>query len=233
MHSPFRSIDAALTKGLLYLSEAVQYYWPANYAVEKGDTKGYLNNFAENNIALQMARSFAEQGFLSWAEVPWQSSAEDGTHKRLDFLAYSYTLEASIALEFKNSIMTPYKVRDDLHRLVSLYSQGIASEEHGFNNAAVDDCEHKFYGIVVVLEATEFADWWRFPANNAFKPKNRSEDYAIIGKALHVATAKYVVPLVEYFHETHREDLQYRFRRGAYALYDENGIVELEKVLKA
>lgn len=231
MNSAFHATDAALRKGLFYLAEAVQCYWPANFAVESGVTKAYLNSFAENNIALHMARSFAEQGFLSWAEVPWVREKEDNTHKRLDLLAYSQPFKTSVALEFKNSILTPYKVSDDLRRLVYLRERGIASEKHGFNGAIIANCERMFYGIVVILEATEFADWWHFPEQNDFKPAGRKVDYAIIGKALNVATVRRVVPLVEYCHPTHKEELQYRFRRGAYALYDEGGMAQLAEVL--
>jgi hypothetical protein len=88
------------------------------------------------------------------------------------------------------------------------------------------------YGVVVLLNATEFADWWMHPKAWHYMPHGRTADeYRKIGEALEIAAFRFAVPLIEYYYPGKSEELQYRFRRAAYALYDENNIKELGKLL--
>lgn len=227
MSEIYRLAEQCVHKGLIYLAESLQYYWPANTAVTHGERQGYLNEIAENNIALHLARSFAEKGFQMWAEVPLNEE-----NRRLDFLAYSYSEGITVALEFKKSIDTPQGNYEDLKRLVEIHKNGLCNAEHGFNNQSITLAEHKMYGVVTLLNATEFADWWAYPAAWNYMPQGRTaDDYRKIGKAIAVASYRAVVPLIEYFHPGHSENLQYRFRRAAYALYETNGMMTLDSLL--
>jgi len=102
-------------KELFYLAESLQYYWPADFAVVNCVPQGYLNEIAENNIPLHLARSFAEKGFQLWAEVPLKEE-----NRRLDFFAYNYPEGITVALEFKKSIDTPQGNYEDLKQLVDI-----------------------------------------------------------------------------------------------------------------
>lgn len=228
MLNPYFLAEQCVHKGLMYLSESLQYYWPANYAVVNGVRANYLNEIAENNIALHLARSFAENGFHIWAEVPLKRE-----HRRLDFLAYHYGLGLSVALEFKKSIETPQENYKDLKRLVHIKNNGLSSEEHGFNGQCLHDSKYHVRGIVTLLSATEFADWWAYPKSRNYIPAGRKAyEYSKIGNAIAVASHRAVVPLCEYLCEGDSEGVQYRFRRAAYALYDDKSISALEKVLR-
>lgn len=216
--------DQCVFKSLLYLSEAIQYYWPATMY-----DKNAINIIAENNIALHLARAFSENGFLVWAEIPFKGSPE----KKFDFLAYNYSLDILVALELKNNIETPKNNLIDLHRLVQIQAEGICSVEHPFNNQCFGvDKKPDFYGIVTILNAVEFANWWRYPNTfGNYQPHKRfSDEYKNIGKALEVSKCKGVIPLCERVYSG--SELQDRFCRAAYALYDEDNIGGLAEVLK-
>ncbi len=218
-----RLADQCVFKGLLYLSEAMQYYWPASM-----HEKGYLQEIAENNIALHLARSFSENGFLVWAEIPFKNNISN----KLDFLAYHYSLDILVALELKNNIETPQGNHKDFTRLVEIYNNGICNEEHLFNGQVfASEKKPDILGIITMLNATEFAEWWKNPnVEGNYKPKGRTApDFEQIGKALEVCKYKAVMPLCEYVYPN--ESLRYRFRRAAYALYDEVTIQDLEKAL--
>ena len=211
MADPKRLAEQCVHSGLLYLAESLQYYWPARGEV------------AENNIALHLARSFAEKGFQMWAEIPLH-----GENRRLDFLAYSYTDKITIALEFKKSIETPQGNQEDLKRLVDIHADGLC-HHHG-----IGDAEHKMYGVVTLLSATEFADWWHDPKACGYMPPDgrSAPEYIRIGKALEVADFRWVGPLVEHMRSVDAKlELKWRFLRAAYALYDEHGIGKLAEVL--
>lgn len=227
MPNPYLVSEQCVHKGLLSLAESLQYYWPANLAVVNGMQQQYLNEIAENNIALHLARSFGERGFQMWAEVPFKDES-----RRLDFLAYSYADEIIVALEFKKNIDTPQGNYEDLRRLVHISKNNLCNAAHGFNNQAVMRARHKMYGVVTLLNATEFADWWAFPEAWNYTPAGRSAgDYEKIGKAINIAGYRSVVPLVEYIVPGESASLQYRFRRAAYALYSEKEITKLERIL--
>lgn len=227
MSDPYRLVEQCVHRGLMYLAESLQYYWPANLAVVKGIQQGYLNEIAENNIALHLARSFGENGFQMWAEIPF-----DGENRRLDFLAYSYAEGISVALEFKKRIDTPQENYEDLKRLVDIHKNGLGNVAHGFNNQSINLAEHKMYGIVAILSATEFADWWSYPEACNYSPESRTAgDYRRIGEAIAVTDCRAVVPLTEYFYPGKSEALKYRFRRAAYVLYRDSELGKLDDVL--
>ena len=225
MTNPHHLAEQCVHKGLFYLAESLQYYWPANFAVINGVQQGYLNEIAENNIALHLARSFAEKGFQIWAEVPLKEE-----NRRLDFFAYNYPEGITVALEFKKSIDTPQGNYEDLKRLVDIHANGVCNAEHGFNNQSIKLAEHKMYGIVTLLSAEEFADWWMHPEARNYTPEGRSAgDYMKMGKAIAVASYRSVVPLTEYFYPEKSAGDKYRFRRAAYALYSEKDMERLKK----
>lgn len=208
MTNPNRLVDQCVHKGLIYLAESLQ-YWTEYFEV------------AENNIALHLARSFAEKGFQVLAEIPF-----DGEKRRLDFLAYSYTENITVALEFKNSIETPQGNYEDLNRLVKIHNKGLRVHD-------LMDSEHKVYGIVTLLHSIEFADWWYEPKTYDYMPKGRSaNDYKNIGRALEITPDRWVIPLVERL-RAEPVGIQWRFLRAACALYDQNLISELGSVLGA
>ena len=227
MAKPYHLVEQCIHKGLVYLAESLQYYWPANFAVQKGVPQGYLNEVAENNIALHLAHSFAEQGFQVWAEVPLHEK-----NQRLDFFAYNHSEGVTVALEFKNSIETPQGNYSDLERLVDIHERGVCNTEHGFNNRSIELAEHAFYGVVTILSAMEFADWWMHPTNWGHAPAGRaSDEYRKVGIALAEAKTRSVVPLTEYFSPGESEEGKYRFRRAAYALYCKDDIQRLKTAL--
>ncbi len=215
-----RLVDQCMHRGLMYLAESLQYYWPANYAVISGERQDHsLNEFAENNIALHLARAFAEKGFQVWAEVPIS-----GENRRLDFLAYNYVEKISVALELKKTIETPQSNLEDLRRLVVIHNNDL-----GASYKAIDDEMTWMYGIVAIFAAKEFAAWWRNPEGCNYTPEERqAKDYEKIGKAIAAASHRYVMPLVEW----PKAQEKYRLCRAAYALYDEEKIIQLEAVLK-
>ena len=206
--NPYLLTAQGVHKGLLYLAESLQNYWPA---------KGEL---AENNIALHLARSFAEKGFHMRAEVPL-----DGDNRRLDFLACNYTENIAVALEFKRSIDTPQGNYEDLKRLVYIHKNGLCKDTFDYGEDAI----HRIYGIVALLFENEFVDWWHNPEKNReYMPEGKSAKlYGNIGEALATATSRYVVPL----YESLSSKPQYRFGRAAYALYNENSMNKLSSVL--
>ncbi|WP_185702394.1 MULTISPECIES: hypothetical protein, partial [unclassified Desulfovibrio] len=181
-----------------------------------------------SNIALHLAHSFAEKGFQVWAEVPLKEE-----NRRIDFFAYNYPEGITVALEFKKSIETPQGNYEDLKRLVDIHENGVCNAEHRFNNQSLSRAEPKeMYGVVTLLSAEEFADWWKHPKNGDYTPNGRSaRDYRRIGKAIDVAGYRFVVPLVEYFCSAKSTGDKYRFRRAAYALYRECDMENLKEVL--
>ena len=200
---------------------------PANFAVIHGVRQGYLNEIAENNLAIHCARSFAEKGFQVWAEVPLKEE-----NRRLDFFAYNYPEGITVALEFKKSIDTPQGNYEDLKRLVDIHENGVCNAEHGFNSQSIKLAEHKMYGIVTLLSSEELADWWMHPEAWNYTPDGRSAgDYMKIGKAIAVARYRSVVPLIECFYSEKCTDDKHRLRRAAYALYSENNIENLKKAI--
>ena len=204
MTDPKRLVDQCVHKGLLYLAESLQYYWPAN---RYGKTP-LLNEVAENNIALHLARSFAAKGFLMWAEVPFE-----GVNKRLDFFAYHDKDKLGVALELKTSIdKPPSGSRDDLERLIKIANSNLANAD-----AVNVEGAKWLYGIVSVLYASALVDWWQNPEGcDDYLPKGyRAASYKQIGMALTKAYTHKVVPLRDWGDScTH----------AAYALYDENSI---------
>lgn len=221
------TVEQCVHRGILYLAESLQYYWPANFSVANAKEQPFINEIAENNIALHLSRSFAEDGFQVWAEVPFNKE-----NRRIDFLAYSYADGISVALEFKKSIDTPQGNLEDLKRLIDIHDTGLCNPIHEFNNQSLNLASYKMYGIVVLLSATEFADWWMYPSAWNYTPDKRfANDYSTIGKALDVSKHRYVVPIIEYFSPGTSEDMRYRFRRAAYALYDSAEIESLRKIL--
>ncbi|MDL2279120.1 hypothetical protein LJC15_00455 [Desulfovibrio sp. OttesenSCG-928-G11] len=209
MTDSIRFTDRCINKGLQYLEKPLQIYWPA-----KIDSSGRLNPVAENNIALHLARSFTEAGFLVWAEIP--SSAG---HKRLDFFAYCDTENIAVALELKRSIdMPPSGSREDLKKLADLhYSAGLANADAAINSA------EWIYGIVTVLYANAFVTWWENPEGYDYEQSGRylrSADYKKIGQGIAKAHRN-VVPLGKWDNIA-----------AAYALYDKNSIAELKMVME-
>jgi hypothetical protein len=207
----------------MFLAESLQYYWPAKY--------GYGAH--ENNITLHLARSFAENGFQVWAEVPLD---EKNPKLKLDFLAYNYTKEITVALELKGSIETPPDNIDDLNRLVHIHNNRLCGGWPGdFYKDHAKLAKHRIYGIATLLYAMEFANWWHDPkACDEYKPphdKRTAEGYAQIGKSLAVASFRAVVPLSEALLSGESPDFRYRFSRAGYALYDEHSIEEVGKIL--
>ena len=104
MADPNRLVDQCVHKGLMYLAEALQYYLPTP------TSHAYP---PENNIALHLARSFAEKDFQVWAEIPL-TGASSG---ELDFLAWNYTENIVVALEFKRDVEDPPKIINDSNGL--------------------------------------------------------------------------------------------------------------------
>lgn len=228
-----RLVEQSILKGLLYLSEALQYYWPGKLANEKGGVKsGVINLIGENNIALQLARSFSENGFLVWAEVPFNNPDKS---QRLDFLAYHYAEGILVALELKNSISTPQNNLEDLQRLVKICKMRLANEAHPFNSSSIDYSPHKMYGVISILESVEFADWWNLPNENLevmTQCGRYSEVYKVIGQALDKADLRSVVPLIEMLRQgeypvDYDQLLKFfrsRFLRAGYAVYNEDTV---------
>ncbi len=214
--NPYYLAEQSVFKSFFYLAEAMQYYWPsANYEI------------SENNMALHLARAFSENGFLVWAEVPFN----DESKQKLDFLAYHYPLKTLVALELKNNIEQPEKNYEDINRVVRIYDNGVYNVAHRFNNQSITEAEHKIVGVATILNATEYAEWWINPTNNEYLPVGRNaEMYRKIGMAINVAPYGAAVPLCEDLHE--EADIRYRFRRAAYALYDAEGVAKLKAVLK-
>ena len=203
-----RLVEQCVHKGLIYLAETLQYPWPTN------------GELAENNIALHLARSFAEKGFQVWAEVPL-----DKENRRLDFLARNYAESIAVALEFKRSIDTPQGNYEDLKRLVAIHKNGLSNDMLDFG----EQSGHRIYGIVAFLFENEFAVWWWDPkgCKQEYMPDGKSADlYTKIGMALAATKVRYVVPLCEHFRSP-----KYRFSRAAYALYDEASIDKLKEAL--
>jgi hypothetical protein len=221
MTNPLYLVDKCLHQGLLKLAEALQYYWPAALVTAHGEQKGYLHEIAENNIALQLARSFGAHGFQVWAEIPFGRQEGSGERRRLDFLAYQYELETLVALELKNSLETPQKNIEDVQRLVLIAHNGLIDEDHGFNynRGLISDCPNRFYGLVTIMNDQAFADWWAAPKDNDYTPQGRKKEaYSPLGRALDKADSKATVPLIEYSGLA-SDQAAYRFRRAGYALY--------------
>jgi len=226
-------VDQSVFKGLLYLSEALQYYWPAKLANVKGDLNSdVINLIGENNIALHLARSFSENGFLVWAEVPFNTRDRS---QRLDFLAYHYSKGILVALELKNSISTPQNNFKDLQRMVEISKIGFANETHSFNSSTIEYSPYKMYGVISILERVEFADWWNMPQDNEMVLAHcgrNPEVYKTIGQALAKADLRSVVPLIEMLslgqYPNEYEQLLKLFRnrciRAGYALYHEDTV---------
>ena len=221
MADPNRLVEQCVSNGLEYLADSLQYYWPANF-----DPDGnYLHTFNENNIALHLARSFAEAGFRVWAEVPFYEQ-----NLWLDFFAYSDTKEIAVALEFKKSIDTPPSGSlDDLKRLVGIHNgDGLANSDNAINNA------EWIYGIVTVLYSSEFFAWWENPAGcKDYRPEStrlRAPAYKQIGEAIaKKAYSHRILPLNKW--ETRPARAMYAHTHAAYALFDANSISELKSVL--
>ena len=220
MIDPVRLVDQCMHKGLMCLAESLQYYWPTKYGPH------------ENNIALHLARSFTENGFHVWAEVPLD---EKNLKLKLDFLAYNYTQEITVALELKGSIETPPDNIEDLKRLVQIHNNGLCSGWPGeFYKDHARFAKHRLYGIAALFYATEFANWWHDPQACEYMPPHASrtaEGYSLIGKCLAEASCRAIVPLSEVLVSGQSLDLRNRFSRVGYALYDENSIGEIAKVL--
>jgi hypothetical protein len=235
-------VEQCVFKGLVYLSETLQYYWPGRLVNEGGQpNQNRINIIAENNIALHLARSFSENGFLVWAEVPFQNAEKK---LRVDFLAYHYSQGILATLELKNNMSTPQNNLADLRRLVDISRMDLISEDHAFNNAAISRSPHKIYGIISLLERVEFADWWHSPQLcQEFTPQyHNAPDYKIIGQALAKADCRSVQPLIEMrqvgrYPETYKElcdVFRNRLIRAGYALYNEATIKnELEPLLNS
>ena len=237
MPDPNRLVDQCVRKGLTYLAESLQYYWP-NWVSE------YPH---ENNIALHLARSFAEKGFQVWAEIPLTKyKGEKGEH--LDFLAYNYSEEITVVLEFKGSVETPQGNINDLKRLIDIhngedrfYSKGsYGGWPADAYNPSAKSTGRKIYGVATFHHAMEFTKWWLKPEHYDYMPfdekdkkaKNRApKDYKPIGRAINVATYRDVVLLEDFFRYNCPPDSKYRFRYAAYALFDESSINKLENVL--
>ncbi len=203
-------VDQCIHRGLQYLEEPLQFYWPA-----KIDPSGRFNPVAENNIALHLARSFTEAGFAVWAEVP-----SNKNNDRLDFLAYCGKEKVSVALELKRSIdMPPEGSNKDLVKLAGLRGDngvGLANAGDAINGAKW------IYGIVTMFYATEFVNWWKNPEDYDYGRKSkylRSDTYKQIGRKIAKAHRK-IMPITKW------ENVN-----AAYALYDENLIGELKKMI--
>ncbi|MDR0465905.1 MAG: hypothetical protein LBH94_00955, partial [Deltaproteobacteria bacterium] len=189
MADPNRLVEQCVHKGLMYLAESLQYYWPANYP-------------NENNIALHLARSFAENGFQVWAEIPMKENKQE----RLDFLASNYTEEITVALEFKGSVEQPENNIEDLKRLLDIHKNKDGFDRgwpadglrpSGFN---AKPTEHRIYGIVTFHHAMEFAQWWNVPSSNGHMPEGRSsEHYRLIGEAIDKTSCRATVVLEDFF----------------------------------
>ena len=226
MADPNRLVDQCVHKGLMYMAESLQYYWPANYP-------------NENNIALHLARSFAEKGFQVWAEIPLKKNKKE----RLDFLSNSYPEEITVVMEFKGGVEDPPANIADLKRLVDIHN----NNEWLYNDwpAAGSIQDHRIYGVVTLLYAMEFVNWWHTPdPHKDYMPdiesiadknaqKRRAVGYKTIGKALGATHYRGVAMLEDFYRYDSARHSRYRFGYAAYALYDETSIKELEKALDA
>ena len=225
-----RLVDQCVHKGLMYLAEALQYYLPTprSHAYPP-----------ENNIALHLARSFAEKNFQVWAEIPIMGESNG----ELDFLAWNYTENITVALEFKRDVESPRLIVKDLMRLVKIHKKELLLcrgwPGDGQNTTFTG---HKMYGMVTMLHTQELAKWWHHPAHKDYMPevedqegkkqKPRDADgYRQIAKAIE-NTWRGIVPLEDFFRYSKEQTERYRFCYGAYALYDETNINTLEDVLK-
>jgi hypothetical protein len=226
-------VDECIFRGLGYLAEALQYYWPATPY-----SGGGTNPVAERNITLQLSRSFSEKGFLVWAEVPFNKS-EAEKDRKIDFLAWHISKCITVALEFKNNIENPAANLKDFERLVDFDLQKPMSIQHGLNGQSIQECKEEIYGVVNIFHPAEFADWWMYASESELPHAHRTaDDYKKIASALSVASNRFVTPLVEQFYkkeywdETHTIDEIFRYRliRAGYALYNKEAIQKLAAI---
>lgn len=220
-------IKICLNKGIFYLSESLNYYWPQCFAVLNGIKKPYLNEINENNIAVHIARAFSENNFFIWAEVPIKDQK-----RRIDLVAYNPIFKSLVYLELKNNIEQPENNLEDIKRLIYISDNGICNEDHGFNHGCIKDAKFEYFGIVNIISGTEFAEWWLFPEKNNFLPIDRqAKTYITLGRILNLTPHKSVITIGEYFSQNYSEQLRFRFRRVSYALFDKGLINSISKVI--
>lgn len=198
-------VEKLVHAGYHSLARNLEYYWPADNS--KGD---YSNEIPENNIVVNLANVFLNEGFLVYLEVPFRRKGR----RNIDLICVSIEHQILVKVEAKGSMYWPEKIIEDIDRILDF---SMTDYSNSWAPGETPDFDY-IVGLIVAATPDKYiAEWWQSLQPDSKPQQAKSQNWdALINKVIENDGFAWTIPLRENFNL----DDRWRVYRGCYAMFE-------------